>query len=436
MQHASQPITPDHPKPRKPVRRLRLPPCVAAIVILGITACRLVPAGAQSGFSMPEGRSRVDVPFDFSGNFVLVNARFNRIMPLNFIFDTGAEHTILTRREISDFFKLSYGHQFKQVQGADLSDTLVAYLVRNVYLDIGDHLRATNQDILVLEEDYFRFESYIGVPVYGILAASTMSAYLIELDYRKQLLRMHKRSAFKPERHGFQPVPITFHRDKPYIEARVSVVPDSVVSVNLLLDTGAALPLLLYHNTHPLLSPPEQTIPSQIGMGLGGFLEGYTGRVAEVVVGPFTQRAVIAYFQEIDTSRTDINQHMRNGTLGNLFLQHFTVLFDYVGQTLWLKPIPGYQKPYPFDKSGLFIMATGDVGEGLLVQFVAPGSPAAQAGIRKGDRLLKAGGLKGVASNLHHIGKLLQKKAGKQVDLLLSRDDVEFQATIILRELI
>lgn len=405
-------------------------------VIMGVCVCSCVSLRAQSGFFMPEERNRVDVPFDFSGNFVMVNARFNRIMPLNFIFDTGAEHTILTRREVTDFFRVPYGHQFRQVQGADLSDTLVAYLARGIYLDIGDHLRAANQDILVLEEDYFRFESYIGMPVYGILAASTMSEYLIELDYRKQLLRLYRRSAFKPERHGFQSIPMTVNRDKPYIEARVSVVPDSVVTVKLLLDTGAALPLLLYHNTHPLLSPPALTIPSQIGMGLGGFLEGYTGRVAEVAVGPFRQHAVIAYFQEMDTSRISSAQYARNGTLGNLFLQHFRAIFDFQGQTLWLKPAPGYEKPYPFDKSGLFLMATGDTTKGLLVQFVAPGSPAAQAGIRKGDRLLRAGGLKGIAGNLNHISKLMQKKAGKRIELLLSRDDEAYQTAITLRDLI
>ncbi|HOY18537.1 MAG TPA: hypothetical protein PLC89_14620, partial [Haliscomenobacter sp.] len=47
------------------------------------------------------GETHVDIPFDYENNFIVIKLMFNDIFPLKFIFDTGAENTILTKREIT-----------------------------------------------------------------------------------------------------------------------------------------------------------------------------------------------------------------------------------------------------------------------------------------------------------------------------------------------
>ncbi|MFZ4634427.1 MAG: hypothetical protein ACOYNO_09510 [Saprospiraceae bacterium] len=390
---------------------------------------------AQTGFVFSEHKSRVDIPFDFSNNFMLIHLRINHLLPITFLFDTGAESNILTRRDMSDLLQMSYTRRYK-MQGADLGDTLVAYLTRDVRLDLSQEVGAPHEDLLVLEEDYFRFEQYTGVPVYGILSAVPMSGYLIEIDYARQRLRLHRPASYDPAVHGFTAIPIEMHRNKPYAMFKVSVAPDSTVLAKLLLDTGAALPLLLFHNTHPLLAPPGQTIPSQIAMGIGGYLEGYTGRVARVDIGAFTQENVVAYFQEIDSLHRVENLHGRHGLIGNLFFRHFKVIFDYPNKTMWLKPAKNYADGYQFDRSGMYLMSTGAAEGALLVQFVVPGSPAQEAGIRRGDQLLKAGTLSGNPENLAAINLKLQKRAGKTVHLRLFRDGQVLEKKIVLRDLL
>ena len=390
---------------------------------------------AQTGFVFSEHKSRVDIPFDFSNNFMLIHLRLNRLLPVTFLFDTGAESSILTRRELSDFLQVSYARRFK-LQGADLGDTLVAYLTRDVRVDLTDQVGAPSEDLLVLEEDYFRFEQYTGVPVYGILSAVPMSGYLIEINYARQRLRLHRPDMYAPAAHGFTAIPIEMHRNKPYAVFNIAVVPDSTVLVKLLLDTGATLPLLLFHNTHPLLLPPSHTVPSQIAMGIGGYLEGYTGRVARVDIGAFTQENVVAYFQEIDSLHRVENLHGRHGLIGNLFFRHFKVIFDYPNQILWLKPAKNYADGYAFDRSGMYLMSTGEPDGVLLVQYVVPGSPAQEAGIRRGDQLLTAGALPGKPENLAAINLKLQKKAGKKIRLRLLRDGQVMEQNIVLRNLL
>jgi hypothetical protein len=48
------------------------------------------------------------------------------------------------------------------------------------------------------------------------------------------------------------------------------------------LDTGAGLPLLLYTDTNEAINIPPKVIRSNIAMGLGGYIEGYLGRIQEI----------------------------------------------------------------------------------------------------------------------------------------------------------
>ncbi len=405
------------------------------IVLLALSGVIGLPIQAQNGFVFSEKAQYAELPFEYINHFVLVRLRLNHTLPVTFLFDTGAESTVLTRRELSDFLNVQYSRRLR-LQGSDLSDTLVAHLARNIRLDAGESLVSANQDVLVLEEDYFRFDTYTGVPVYGILSANTMSDYLVEIDYARLRIRLHRPGHYDPARHGYTAVPMTVERNKPYVQARISVVPDSTVTVKLLLDTGAALPLLLFYNTHPLLAPPAQTVPSRIAMGIGGYLEGYTGRITRLSVGPFEQQAVITYFQQIDTSFWREHLNDRNGLIGNLVFRHFHVIFDYQGKTLWLKPSRSYDEPYRFDRSGLYLVAIGDADNGQWVQFVVPGSPGAEAGIVRGDVLLKAGNRKATSENLTAINRLFQQKPGKRVPLLLRRNGEELKKEIVLRDLL
>ena len=119
----------------------------------------VTPISGQSGFFMPPGQKQMDIPFEFTNNFIILTVTINGTFPLKFIFDTGAEHTILSKREISDLLNVQYEREFR-VKGSDLKTDLIAYLARKIRFDIPDKVVAPREDILVLQEDYFRFEEY------------------------------------------------------------------------------------------------------------------------------------------------------------------------------------------------------------------------------------------------------------------------------------
>lgn len=395
----------------------------------------LAPAGAQSGFQLVKGRKQVDIPFDYVNHFIILTVNFNGFLPLKFIFDTGAEHTILTKREISDMFRVRYEREF-HVTGSDLKTPLVAYLARQIRFDIPDKVTAPSEDILVLQDDYFRFEEYAGIDVHGILSAVVFSRFIIKINYDRRVITLYERGTINMREEGYTPLPVELFRNRMYLSTTLQVLPDSVAPVKLLIDTGAGLPLLLFTDTHPLVHPPLNAVPSNIGMGLGGYIEGYTGRVDRVSLGNFYQQGVVTYFQRLDSTQNLEYLNNRNGLIGNTLLNRYQVILDYQNAQLWLKPGREYEEAFIYDRSGLSVIATGPKFSDYIIQNVLPGSPAAEAGILRGDQIIKVRRVPTGFFSLGDIQRILQKKPGKKIRMVVKRDGKRIKTIITLRELI
>lgn len=391
---------------------------------------------AQSGFFLPAGVNQLEIPFDYVNNFIILTMTINGAGPIKMIFDTGAEHTILSKKDITDFLGIKYDRQFKLI-GADLKSELIAYLARKVRLDIqGGQVVAPREDILVLAEDYFRFEEYAGVNVHGILSGQAFSRYMFKINYQRHIITLYDRDTYKPEENGFERIPVELFRNKIYVYTSAAFRTNHSTPIKLLLDTGAAVPLLLFSNIDSLIQPPETVVPSNIGMGLGGYLEGFVGRVEGLNLGPFYQSGIITFFQAIDTSQDLSYLNKRKGLIGNLLLSRFQVLFDYPGGAIWLKPSKEYQDKYIFDRSGLLLIAGGKSLNHFTVQGIIPGSPGEEAGILPGDQILRVGFVPYHFMGLSDVQKVFQKHPGKKIRLLINRNGKKIRKKIVLRDLI
>lgn len=394
------------------------------------------PGRSQTGFDIPEGLHQIEIPFEYVNNFIILNIAFNGPLPLKFIYDTGAEHTILTKREISDILQVRYDREFR-VKGSDLTSELVAYLARNIRLQImGKDVIAKQEDILVLKDDYFRFEEYAGVEVHGILAGRVFSNYLVKINYQKRILTLFRRGTYYPGKNGFESLPVELYRNKIYINTTAKLRPDSSSSVKLLLDTGAGMPMMLFTNTHPLIQPSSNAIPSNIGMGLGGYLEGYVGRTPALTLGAIFQQQVLTYFQAVDTTQDLSYLNGRNGLIGNAILSRFQVCLDYQTAEVWFKPTKHVTQAFLYDRSGLNIIASGLNLNYFTVLNILPGSPADEAGIHAGDRILRIGFWPAGMHTLSELQTLLQQKPGKKIKIVIKRDGKVMKKELILRDLI
>lgn len=390
--------------------------------------------GAQPGYEILKDVRKIDIPFEFKNNLILVNVTFNRTFPLKFIFDTGAENTILAKRSITDLLGVNYEREFK-VLGSDMKTELTAYLVRGIHLKIGDMV-APDQSLLVLEEDYFNFEELLGIQVHGILGANIFRGLSVKIDYQRQVITLMRGSAQKENYKGFQMLPILIEKNKPYLKTDIRTQNDSIVGVKLLLDTGAMLSLLLNTDSHPGLKAPANAVSGNIGAGLGGFLFGHLGRVSLLNLGDLRCTEVITNFQDLEAGMDTSRLLGRNGIIGNGVLSRFIVIIDYPNEKLYLQPNKHYKEEFNFDKSGLAVIASDILLNKYVVHSVIAGSPADLAGIKSGDVIRRINFSPSGTLSLERINQIFRKKEGTEIKLVIKRNKTKLKFKFKLKKLV
>lgn len=408
-------------------------PLVLGILILLVSG--LMDSSGHLRAQRPSGQyqNKVTIPFIYQNNFIIVPVIFQKIFPLQFIFDTGAEHTLLTKREITDFLQVDYRRSFP-IKGSDLDSQLVAFLATNMSLKVGE-MRLDNRSVLVLERDVFQFEEFAGMDIHGILGADFFWPYVVKIDYRRQVITLINPGQFQPGR-KYSSHPLDIDRNKPYLQARVRMTNDSLVRTKLLLDTGASLGLLLYTNTHSSIEVPENAIESNIGRGLGGYLRGFLGRVDRFQIEEYGLPGVITNYQQLPADLDSSYLNNRNGIVGNVLLSRFTVIIDYYQEVLYLKPTRKWKKKFTYDRSGLVIVAGGPNLNQYTVFHTIEGSPADRAGVQVGDRILRINGVNTKSLDIDSMYRRLRRKVGKRTRLKIQRDGREFKVVFRLEELI
>jgi len=406
-------------------------------LLIAVLLMPCVQGYAQAQYFNPiellNGKKKAVIPFKFIHNFIVVEAKIYGIIPLQFIFDTGAEHIILFKREYTDLLQVPYDKRIP-VLGSDLSREIFALIARNGVIEVTG-LAPMPHDMLVLEEDYFNLDEMIGTPIAGLLGGGAFSNLVIQIDYKKNRITLHDPSSFEaPD--DFISLPVSIKANKPYIDAEVSMMDGTVVHVDLLVDTGAGVPLLLHSNSHASLHLPDQYIKGKLGIGLGGYLEGYIGRIQKLSLGSFDFSGVLTSYQDVDTTWLRQKDKFRNGILGNELLSRFEIYFNYAAGQILLKPYQEKQKPFIMDRSGMILFAFGLQFNQFVVRDIIEGSPAQEADIRVDDIITRIRGISAKYFTLDGMNKLLQKKPGKNINLYLLRGKETLRKQIVLRDLI
>ena len=376
--------------------------------------------------------TKEEVPFRFEGNFILVSVLFNNLLPLTFILDTGAEYSILTKKEIADFLNIDYQKRYT-LYGADMQEELYAYLSKNISLQMGD-LQATHRSILVLEEDYFRFEEYSGLQIHGILGADFLKRFTLQIDYQKQMVTFFSPVYFKNKvkinKDNVDLLPFTLIKSKPYIRCTTHLYGEEINTLNYLIDTGAGLSLLLYTSIDSLKNAQVKMLNSPIGLGLGGKLEGYVGRIKNFQFASKSFPELITKFQQKPIFFDSLMITPRDGIIGNNILSAFSkVIFDYNTSNIIVSKNPKKVNQRPYDRSGLIIGASGENLNIFTILRIIENTPAFKSGLQIGDKIKKINGLSTGILSLDMINNKFRGSIGKKMRITIQRDNqfIEFE---------
>ncbi|MFK8008506.1 MAG: aspartyl protease family protein [Saprospiraceae bacterium] len=389
---------------------------------------------AQSfGFQIENEKDIIEIPFEIHNNFMVVQVIINNSLPLKFIFDTGAEHTILSKNIFAGILGLSYDRPIRLI-GADLNQELVAHVSSNVHLKVGDAV-APSQDILILSDDYFKLDEYVGLEIHGIIGADLFRNLVLKIDNKRNSIFIQRTSSFRAPKRKWKEVPVSINKNKPYILAQATLG-DKKTALKLLIDTGASLSLLLHTNTSEDIQLPKNIIQGSVGRGLGGILEGYLGRVNRLEFGGLFFNNIITNYQDVSEAISIESISKRNGIFGNALISRFNIIIDYPKEKLYLLPHRRYNKGFKYDRSGLELIVSGKKLNTITVYNLIKDSPAAEAGFQKGDKILSVNGMPTRFINLKGVSKKLTKKVGKKIKIKIKRGDEIMILRFKLRDLI
>ncbi len=344
------------------------------------------------------------------------------------IFDTGAQNTILFDRQLTDLSSANYEREL-MIKGADLDQELKALVAKDLQFQFSHIDHSFTRDVLVLAEPIDILSEYVGQKIHGIIGTRFLKGIIYKIDYEKNKLVLYHPEYFTtPSLQKYHKIPIDIHEDKPYIKAKIhnEYLNDSV---NLLLDSGASIGLLL-NNIQMDSSITKNLMISSLGRGLGGDILGYIGLSDSIDLGinnPILEP--ITYYQQIESSNRKI---VRDGILGNQILEKFNIIIDPIGKYIFLKENNDFYKEPKRDKSGLKIIK--DDHKNHVVSYVIKDSPAYHAGVEIGDVIQKINWRNRYFLSLSYLNKKFSGKTNNKVKLTLLRNGIKYKTEIYLKD--
>jgi len=372
------------------------------------------------GFSLAEGKKRVQIPIEVYNNLVVVPVFLNGALPLKFVIDTGVRTAILTQKSFTDILNLPYSRKYT-ISGPGGVKLVDAYVTNNVSLELPG-VNGRGHAMLVLAEDYLELRNYLGTDVHGILGYELFSRFIVEINYDKKVMTLTLPDRFKPKR-KFQTIPIRIEDTKPYVTAQVVLNDQSQLTAKLLVDSGASHGLLLEPSSDERIVPPANYVSSSIGRGLGGDIVGKVGRIQSLTLGTFKFQDIVARFPDPNSyfDSLKIGSTARNGAIGGEVLSRMTVIFNFPKEEMYIKRASEFRKAFHFNLSGLTVKAKGSALSTYEVTDVRKLSVGDRAGIQAGDIVMSINGIDAANLSLANINGFFNFRPGKLIRLEVDR---------------
>ncbi len=374
------------------------------------------------------------IPFEIYNNLIVLNLKVNDSPPLKFIYDSGSEHSLFFERSLAEFLRIKMIRSI-QIYGSDLSRPMEAVVGQGVNFETSNDM-LLKADIIVLDENIFQFSEYLGIDITGIIGNSLFRNKVIELDFDDMQIKVYGPVQYHPEEDGYTQMACQWVKGKPYIHIDVGFERDIHEEKMLLFDTGASIGLLLYSTMVDTAYLPSKMIPGSMGMGLGGSIDGFIGRIRELKIGEYTQKNLITYFQAVDSTHLENDVSAKEGIVGNMLISRYNVVLDFHLQHIYLKPNKSSKKKMPFDRSGLYLVAMGSDLKEYEVRKVMENTAAAEADIRVGDKIIRFKRMAVHNFTLGEINQVLSSERRKRIHLVILRDGKKMKKVLYLKDII
>jgi hypothetical protein len=341
--------------------------------------------------------------------------------PLTFVVDTGFDVSILDAAT-AERHGLGVGTVRREAQpGGDVEmATLPPTTLRIGPLEI-DAVEVTTVPLGGLA-------AVLGRSFHGILGHDVLGRFVVDLDYPAGRIRFSDPRSWQPPADA-EAVEIEIRNGEPLANGILITANGLEVPGRFKLDTGSldvAGLNLNFVRDHGVVGPDDRELRSG-GVAVGGGTEGRLFRAGALVLGPRRlERPLIGY--TVDSAGFENRDNA--GTIGVGLLALSRLVLDYPhGRVLFVGPA---SEPMPEDRSGMLVVSPGPAFDELYVVIVMEDSPAAEAGLVAGDRIVSLDGREGLSLT---EARALQRQDGP-LEVVYLRDGDRRHARLQRRPLI
>ncbi|RZJ69694.1 PDZ domain-containing protein [Flavobacterium sp.] len=423
---------------------------------------------SQGNFQFDKKRSKTVIHFNLINNLIIIPVELNGVR-LNFLLDTGVEETILFSLEETKEIKFENVEKV-WLRGLGQQESIEGMKSSGNTLRFDDMYDSNHMLYIVLDQD-FNFSSHIGIPVNGIIGYQFFRNNLIEINYdRKRITIFHDtEKALRKIKRKMKRLPISIELRKPYIFADVLQQSDNL-NAKLLVDTGSGDAVWLFENLSDEILLPKKYFEDFLGRGFSGEIFGKRGRIKKFGIAGFTFEEPIVAFPDAVSVRHVNMVKDRLGSVGGEILKRFVVVLDYPNKQMFFSKGEAFSEAFHYNMSGLeiehgglqWIKETvelntnmkGDEYDGNFekrfsgfhykfelkpvykITSVRTDSPAAEAGLQKGDALLAINGRLAYRYTLQQITDMMRSEPDREVVIEVERNGIRINASFRLRKML
>ncbi len=134
-------------------------------------------------------RKRVNIPFQFIHNLIVVQVRINGSRPLSLILDSGVKHTIITKLYHTDSLDLNEVNKIT-IRGLGEGNSIEAFQSSGNEMFMPG-IKGVNNEVYVLMEDVFNLSLRMGMPVHGIIGYDIFKNFIVKVNYNSKMITLY-----------------------------------------------------------------------------------------------------------------------------------------------------------------------------------------------------------------------------------------------------
>lgn len=368
------------------------------------------------------------LPVEYRARHVWLKVSLDGGPAEDFLFDTGASVTVLDSGFAARHGIATAGRMQAAGAGASGSATFATLGTLAIRGADGDGVELAGLKVAVMNVAP-AFSAYFWRNLAGVIGYDVISRFICTIDYDAATLTLHEPKGWSfPGREA--PLPMIMNGTVPGLRGRLDGRYEGVFR----LDVGSSSTVDLHTpfvRQHHLASRLRHSLPIS-GAGFGGSFQSTLGRLRRMEVGPYGWDDPIVLLSSATEGAFASEEFA--GNIGNRLLERFRVTFDYERRQIFLEPGTRYRERDVLTRTGLML---GWYGDHVTALSVLPGSPAARAGLREGERVLALDGKPMLEWDVRMLERRLEDGPdGRTLTLTVERDGAPRVLSVRLKEML